>query len=116
MGIRQNLLDDAVAALPAGIHEPKAWNPWGQPFQTAASVTLLLRDKRTGVGDHEAEITQAGLIESRVVDLVQDAVAEREPDAARGSEGCADAALSAGRPPRRNAGPARGVPGNGLSP
>ena len=48
------------------------------------------------------------MIDARIVDLVEDAVAQREPDATVATDGSADAALGARRPARREAGPARG--------
>ena len=60
------------------------------------------------VRDDETEIAGARVIDARVVDLVEDAVAQREPDATVATDGSADAAFRARRPACGEPGPARG--------
>jgi len=69
-----------------------------------AGVTLLLGEKAVRPADDQAEIAGAGVVDARIVDLVEDAVADREPDAAGRRERGADAALGARGPARGNAG------------
>ena len=47
------------------------------------------------------------MIDARVVDLVENPVAQREPDTAVAADGCAEAAFRARRPAGRNTRPAR---------
>ena len=77
-----------------------------QPHQFAAAITLLLGEEAGTVGHDEAEVARAGLIDPRVIDLVQDAVAEREPNAADRRQRGADAGFRAGCPAGRDAWPA----------
>ena len=59
------------------------------------------------IGDDETEIAGARVIDARVIDLVENPVAQREPDTAVATDRGTDAAFRARRPARRNARPAR---------
>jgi len=78
----------------------------GQLRGVRLRIPLFFREERLPVGHDETHVARAGLIEARIVDLVQDPVTGGEPDTAGGTECRADGALPAGRPARRDAGPA----------
>ena len=63
-------------------------------------MALFLGEEVTTICDDETEITGAGAVDARPVDLVHYAMAQREPDPVARREGGADAALRAGRPSR----------------
>ena len=104
--IGQHMLDDAEPATGVGVDQPERRHAVLQRGDLEVAVALLLGEEAIVAGDDQAEVARAGLIDARIVDLVQDAVAEREPDAAdRGQRG-ADTALRAGGPAWRDAWPA----------
>ena len=100
------MLDDAEPAAGVGVDEPERRHAVLQRGDLEVAVALLLGEEAIAVGDDQAEVARARLIDARIVDLVQDAVAEREPDAADRRQRGADAALRAGGPARRYAWPA----------
>ena len=100
---------DPVAALAAGVDEPVGRHALLELLDDAGRVALLLGEEVGAVGDDQPEVARAGHVDARVVDLVQDAVADREPDAALVAGRGPDAALGARRPARRAARPARRV-------
>jgi len=68
-------------------------------------VALFLGEVAVAVSDNEAEIPSAGLIHTRKIDFVKNAVAQRVPDPAMRIERGADAGFGAGGPAWRNARP-----------
>ena len=72
-------------------------------------MALFLREERVAVGDDQAEIARAGLVDAGKINLVENSVAEREPDAAVQIERCAHAGLGARSPARFDSRPARRV-------
>src|SRR5262252_10352100 len=69
-------------------------------------VTLFFRYIRGAVGCDQAEIASARGVDARIVDLVENAMAEREPHAAGRTQCRAETVLGARCPAGRNAGPA----------
>src|ERR1700730_6040253 len=69
----------------------------------ARGVTLLFREIAAAVGDDEAEIARAGIVDTGIIDLVENAVAQSEPHAACDRGRGADSALRARGPARENA-------------
>ena len=104
--VGQDLLFDAIAALEAGVRQPERRDPVGQPRDLMSGMALLLRDETAAIGDDEAQVAGAGLVHAWIVDLVEDAVAHGEPDAALAGGCRAHTRLGAGRPARVDAGPA----------
>ena len=102
--IGDHRLEDVVATGDAFAAQAIGRHAIGQRVHAVMRVALLLGEEPIRPGDDETEIAQAGLVEPRVVDLVQDAVAEREPDPAERRERGADAELVGGSPGGRNAG------------
>ena len=66
-------------------------------------VALFLVAKRFAVGDEKLKVARVGLIHVRIINLVDDAVAEREPEPATGVIGRAHAFLRARSPARLDA-------------
>ena len=54
-------------------------------------VTLLFGKETVVVGDDEAEVARASKVRPLIIDLVENAVAEREPGAAHRRQGRPDA-------------------------
>jgi hypothetical protein len=81
----------------------------GTPSVIGRMVPLASRfsseKKAASIDDDEAKIPRTGLINPRIIDLVEDTMAQREPDPALRLQCSANAAFGAGRPPRRNARP-----------
>src|SRR5262249_46878867 len=98
---------DAIAALGAGALDDKCGHAVSHGADFATRVALLLGEEALTVGDDEAEIPGAGLVDAGIIDLVEDAVADREPNPAPRFESRADAALGTRCPAGGNAGSAR---------
>ncbi len=105
--IGDDLLLDAPAPVLRRVEQVIGRHAVLEHADLVVGVALLLGEIAVRGGDEEAEVARAGGIDARIVDLVEDAVAEREPQPARRRAGGADAHLGARRPARRAAGPAR---------
>jgi hypothetical protein len=66
-------------------------------------MALFFGEKRLSISNHKTQISSTGLIYTRVIDFVKNAVAECEPHPAERAEGCAYACFGAGSPAGRNA-------------
>src|ERR1041385_8805483 len=106
MRIGDNLLDDGVAPERIARGQTKARRVMVDVVALVDEVALLLVKKRFAVGDEVLQVARLRHVDARIVNLVQDAVRRREPHAARGMIGGADAFLGAVRPGGRHAGPA----------
>ena len=102
--IGRNLLFDAVAALMAGVDQPECRHAVGQPFHFVSGIAFLFGEEIRSVRDYHSHIADAGLINAGVIYLVEDSVAQREPDMAPVAEGRTNAGFRAGSPVRRNSG------------
>src|SRR5688572_10935728 len=71
-------------------------------------VALLLREVRVPIRHDEAEVAGARVIDTRVVDLVEDAVAQCEPHSAVATDSSADPGFRARSPAGRETRPPRG--------
>ena len=109
-GIGKDGLVDAEAAVARGVGERETRHALGELAQHAGGIALFLGEIVAPIGDDEAEIAGAGVVDAGIIDLVEDAVAEGEPDPALGRERGADAALGARGPARGNARRARRRP------
>jgi hypothetical protein len=104
MWIGQDLLFDAVAAITAGVDQPESRHTIGQPVNCRVGATFLLGEELRSVRDDQPHVADAGLVNAWVIDLIEDSVAQREPDPTLITEGRANAGLGAGSPARRNSG------------
>jgi hypothetical protein len=80
--IGHNLLFDAVTAITAGVDQLEGRHTIGQPFHFVAGIAFLLGEKLRAVRDDQPHVADAGLVNAGVINLVEDSVAQREPDAA----------------------------------
>jgi hypothetical protein len=99
-------LVDAIAAIGGDIGKPESRHTVLDGMHRTARVAFLFREIIAAIGDNEAEIARAGIINARIINLVENTVADRVPDAALRRERRVEPALGAGRPACRNAGPA----------
>src|ERR1700677_1396642 len=104
MRVSQRLLLYAVATVPADVDQSERRHALGQPVNAGVGVALLLGKERRAVRNDQPHVAHAGLVDARVIDLVEDAVAEREPDVTVGAERRAHADLGARGPSRCDAG------------
>lgn len=72
-------------------------------------IAPFLVTKGFPIGDQKLEVAGVGLIDVRVINLVDDAVRDREPEPATGMMGSADSFLATLRPARLRAGRAEGL-------
>jgi hypothetical protein len=72
-------------------------------------VALLFGEESTAISDDQAEVASAGLIDAREIDLIENAVTEREPNPAMEVEGSANPGFGARSPARFDSGPAGSV-------
>ena len=86
-------LPESPAAMRA--RQAKSGNPVFDTFHDRLAVALDLGEESVPVGDDEPEIADASLVNARIVDFVDDAVTDGEPDAAPLAERCADPVLGA---------------------
>ena len=82
MRIGHDLLFDAVAAITAGVDQLECRHTVGQPFHFVSGIAFLLGEKLRSVRDDQPHVADAGLVNAGVIDLIEDSVAQREPDVA----------------------------------
>ena len=80
--IGKDFLFDGVAVLQTGIDDPVGWHTGGQILDARAAVPFFFGKQFTSVGHDQTQVANASLIDPRVVHLVQNPMAMREPDAA----------------------------------
>ena len=71
---------DLIALLIAYACDNEGRYALGDRSNGAGCITLLFREEAVPVGDDETQIARTRLINPRIVDLVEDAVTQREPD------------------------------------
>src|SRR4051812_9044697 len=72
------------------------------------TVALFFRKVRPAIGDDEAKVSRAGVINAGVIHLVENAVTQSEPDAAFAADGRAETGFCAAGPTPGNTWPAGG--------
>src|ERR1700722_3452168 len=108
MGVGANLLDEPISALALGIgHAVEEAGPL-RVLDLVLEVDLFFVAERFAVGDEKLEVARVGLIDGGIINLVDNAVAQREPDPATGVIGRAESLLGAGGPARFDARRAEG--------
>jgi hypothetical protein len=104
--VAEDFFVDAIAAIEGRIGELIGRNSGFVGNVLKLAMPLFLREITMAVGDDEALVPSASLIDSREIDLVKNSMAEGVPDSAVGIEGRANARFGARSPARRNARPA----------
>ncbi len=109
IGIGEYFLEDAVAAAAVGVGQLIRGRARFKRLVLECAVPFLLGKESLAIGDDEAQIARAGLVHTRKIHFIQNAVTQREPDPAVLVQCRAYAGLGARGPARRNPGPAGGV-------
>ena len=86
---------DSVTVVEGRVAKPVSRHSRRDLRGLRAGVALFLREKVLSIRDDEAQVARACLIDTRIVNFVEDTVAQGEPHATRIAEGGADAALFA---------------------
>ena len=107
-GVGDDLLFDAVPARFRGVVQTIRRNPGGKETDGMPAFALFLGEESVGGRHEHAHVPRAGLVDTGVIDLVEDPVAQREPHAAGSVQRGADALFRAGCPARLYSRPARG--------
>ncbi len=103
MRIGDDFLDDAVAAVPIGIRKTIQERPFLWVLDEVVEITPFFVAKRLAIGDEKLNVARVGLIDVGVIDLVDDTVRNREPEAAARVISRSDSFLRAPRPARLQA-------------
>src|SRR5689334_15462765 len=112
MRVGQNVFYEAIASIGFGIGEPVKNTIPFRVFDPVIQVALFLVAKRCSVADEKLKIACIGLVDGRVIDFIDDAVAEREPNPTARMIRSAQTLLGAGGPAGLNS---RGTKGNAVS-
>jgi len=107
--IAKDLLVNSVTPRNIGVRQYEGGDTKldGPIFEGA--MAFLFREEIETIGDDEAHIARASLIDPWVIDLVENTVAGSEPDFAVPVQRRSSASLGAGCPARRDAWPSRRV-------
>src|SRR6185437_4147472 len=90
-----DLFFDPVSPLAASVDQLISRNACYGKRDFVLCVPLFLREEVLAVGDDQTKIAGARIIQARVVDLIENAVAESEPNPTRRVESRTHAALCA---------------------
>ena len=110
-GSVKDVLDQPVTSAAFRIGEPVERTVPFRVFDPVIQVSLFLVAKCFPVTDQELKIARVRLVNGGVINFVDDAVAQREPDSTTRMIGSAKTFLGAGCPTRRDTGRAEG---NGM--
>ena len=98
MGIGDYFLDQPVASLSIAVCQPVIQSAAFRVFDFVVKVAFFLMAERLTVGDQELQVTRVRAIDGRIVDLIDNSVAQRKPSMAASMIGGPDPLLAAGRP------------------
>ena len=103
--VRDHAIDhpESAAAMRAG--QAESGNPVFDTFDDRLAVALNLGEESVPVGDDQPEVADAGLVNTWIVDFIDDAVTDGKPDPVTLAEPGADPILGARGPPSRNSRP-----------
>src|SRR5262245_23252304 len=104
MRIREHMLYEAIAAVRFRIGEAVERAVAFRVLEAMIQVALLLVAECFAVADEKLKIARIGMIDVRIIDLVDDPMAESEPKPATAVVGRAHALLFAGGPARLDSG------------
>ena len=100
MRIREDVFYEPVATVGLRIRQTIKEAIALRVFDQVIQVALFLMAKRFAITDEKLKVARVRLIDMWIVNLVDDAVTKREPQAATGVISCAHAFLSARSPAR----------------
>src|SRR2546422_4828727 len=100
MRIGENVFYDPVAALTLRICQAVKETIALRIFDQVIQVALFLVAKRFAITDQKLKVASVRLIDAWIVNLIDDAVTQREPEAATGMIGRAHAFFCARSPTR----------------
>src|SRR5258706_7629275 len=104
MRISENVFYQAVATVGLGIRQTVKEAIALRVFDQVIQVALFLVAKRFAIADEKLKVARVRMIGAWIVNLIDDAVAQREPETATGMIGRAHAFLRARSPTRLNSG------------
>src|ERR1700677_143842 len=78
-GIGQHFFFDPVTAIDGGIGQFKDRHSWFNRNILEGTMAFLLGEEATAVGNNQAEVAGAGLIYTRKIDFIENAMTKREP-------------------------------------
>src|ERR1019366_9375091 len=105
--IGQHFLFDAVPALHARIGQFVGRHSWFDGKVAEGTMAFLFREEPTTVADNQAEVAGAGLVHPGKIDLIENAMTQREPNPAVKVQRSAYTGLGARSPAGFDSGPAR---------
>src|SRR5258708_21041491 len=108
-GIGQHFLFDSVPARHARIGELVGRRSRFDRKVAEGTMTFIFREEVSAVGDNQAEVAGAGLVNTGKISLIEDAMTESEPNPAVEIQRSAYASLGARGPAGFDSGPARRV-------
>src|SRR6266481_3233021 len=100
MRIRDHIFNNAVPARRIGVDEAIVESACFGVFDLMFEIAALFVAKGFAVSNEELKVTCVGAINVRIINFVDDSVAEREPDATAGVVSGADAFFGAASPAR----------------
>src|SRR5205809_949770 len=108
MGIGNNVFSNSVAAVRLRIRQPIKERAFFRVFDLVVQIATFLMAEGFAVGNEELKIAGVGAVHVGIVNLIDDAMAQGEPNAATGMVGGADALFGAARPAGLDAWRAKG--------
>src|SRR6266850_855681 len=100
MGIGNDILDDSVPASRFGVGEPIVESALFRIFNPMVQIAPLLVAEGFSIRNEQLKIARIGTIDIGIINLINNAVAQSEPDPAAGMVSSADALFGAARPAR----------------
>jgi len=102
MRIGQHVLDELIAPVSFRISKAVQHTVAFRVFNQVVQVALLLVAKALAIRDEELKVACVRLIDVRIVDLIDNAMTQCEPETTAGMISRPDALLGARSPARRN--------------
>src|ERR1700722_15108755 len=103
--VRDHAIDHPESPAAMRARQAESGNPVFDTFDDRLAVALDLGEESVPVGDDEPEVADASLVNTWIVDFIDDAVTDGKPDPAALAERCAPPVLGPRGPPTRNSWP-----------
>lgn len=111
--VGEDFFVNAIVAVDFGVDEFEGGDARLEGGVLECAVAFFFREIIASVGDQQAEIAGAGLIDAGKIHFVDNSVTGSEPDLAMLVQGGASSGFGAGSPARRDAGASGGIDGIG---